>query len=119
MFLTRRFTESSVSHGESSRGFYVADLDLHGQKLTSHEDQNDTLKPDHPRRDGGQPKSPRPVTTRFPLVITSSGTPHPHQPEPEAHPTARVRPHRRPRVSRLGYPGVIAVARSRDGDPLT
>jgi hypothetical protein len=27
--------------------------------------------------DGAQPKSPRPVRARFPLVITSSGTPHP------------------------------------------
>jgi hypothetical protein len=60
--------------------------------LTSHEDQNGTLKPDRQRRDGVQPKSPRPVEARFPLVITSSGTPHPYQAEPEAHPKARVRP---------------------------
>ena len=46
--------------------------------LTSHEDQNDTLKPDRQRRDGVQPKSPRPVRARFLLVITSSGTPDPH-----------------------------------------
>jgi hypothetical protein len=54
--------------------------------LTSHEDQNDTPKPDHQRRDGVQPKSPRPVRARFPLVITSSDTPHPRQPEPKADP---------------------------------
>jgi hypothetical protein len=52
-------------------------------------------------------------------MITSSGTPHPHQPEPEAHPKARVRPHRRPHASRLRYQSVIAAARSRDRDPLT
>jgi hypothetical protein len=59
------------------------------------------------------------VRARFPLVITSSGTPHPHQPEPKAHPKARVRPHRRPHASRLDYQSVIAAARSRDCDPLT
>jgi hypothetical protein len=59
--------------------------------LTSHEDQNGTRKPDRQQRDGVQPKSPRPVRARFPLVITSSGTPYPHQPESEAHPKARVR----------------------------
>ena len=32
------------------------------------------------------------MKARFPLVITSSGTPHPHQPEPEAHPKTRARP---------------------------
>jgi hypothetical protein len=59
------------------------------------------------------------VRARFPLGITSSGTPHPHQPESEAHPKAQVRPRRRPRASGLGYQSVIAVARSSDGDPLT
>jgi hypothetical protein len=38
-----------------------------------------------------------------PLVITRSGTPHPHQLEPEARPKARVRPHRRPHASKLDY----------------
>ena len=36
------------------------------QTLTSHEDQNNTLKPDRQRHDGVQPKSPRPVRARFP-----------------------------------------------------
>jgi hypothetical protein len=58
------------------------------------------------------------VTARFPLVITSSGIPHPHQPEPEAR-KPQERPHRRPGASRLGYQSVIAAARGRDGDPLT
>jgi hypothetical protein len=52
------------------------------QTLTSHEDQKSTLKPDRRRRDGVQPESPRPARARSP-VITSSGTPHPHQPEPK------------------------------------
>jgi hypothetical protein len=39
-----------------------------------------------------------------PLVVTSSGTPHPRQPEPKAHPKARVRSHRHPGASRLGLP---------------
>jgi hypothetical protein len=34
--------------------------------LTSHEDQNDTLKPDRQQRDGIQLDSPRPVRGRFP-----------------------------------------------------
>jgi hypothetical protein len=42
--------------------------------------------------DGVQPKSPRPARARFPLVITSSGTPHPHQPEPKTHPKDRASP---------------------------
>jgi hypothetical protein len=51
-------------------------------------------------------------------VIISSDTPHPHQPEPEAHPKARVRPHHHPRATRLGYQSVIAAARSRDCNPF-
>jgi hypothetical protein len=86
--------------------------------LISHGDQNDTLKPDRQQRDGVQPESPRPVRARVPLVITSSSTPHPRQPEPKAHLKDRVRP-RRPRASRLGYPSVIAAARNRNCDPLT
>jgi hypothetical protein len=56
---------------------------------------------------------------RVPLVITSNSTPHPHQPEPKAHPKTRVKPHYRPFASRLGCQSLIAAARSRDGDPLT
>jgi hypothetical protein len=52
------------------------------------------------------------------VTVFSSGIPHPHQPEPETHPQARVRPHHHPRASRLGYQSVIAAARSRDRDPL-
>jgi hypothetical protein len=37
-------------------------------------------------------------------VIISSDTPHPYQPEPEAHPKARVSPHHRPGASRLELP---------------
>jgi len=43
--------------------------------LITHDDQNDTLKPDRQRRDVVQQQSPRPVTASFPLVITSSGIP--------------------------------------------
>jgi hypothetical protein len=89
-----------------------------GQSLTSHEDQNATLKPDRQRREGVQPEKPRPVRARVPLVITSSGTPHPHQAEPKAHPKARVRPHRHPHASRLDYQSLIAAARSREPRPL-
>jgi hypothetical protein len=80
------------------------DLDIHGQTLTSHKDQNNTLKPARQRRDGAQQESLRPVRMRVPLVITSSDTSHPHQPDPEAHPKTWVRPHRRPHASRLGLP---------------
>ena len=69
------------------------DLDIHVRTWIGHEDQNDALKPDRQRPEGVQQESPRPVRARFLLVITSSGTPHPHQPEPETHPKAWVRPH--------------------------
>jgi hypothetical protein len=57
--------------------------------------------------------------SEIPLVITSSDTPHPHQPEPKVHPRTRARPHRRLMPVDWGYQSVIAAARSRDRDPLT
>jgi hypothetical protein len=66
------------------------------------------------------PWGPRRVQGELvPLVITSSDTPHPHQPEPEAHPESPGETTRRPHASRLGHQSVIAAARSRDRDPLT
>jgi hypothetical protein len=87
--------------------------------VTGHEDQNDTLKPDRQRLEGVQQESPRPVKARFPLVIISSGTPHPHQPERKL-----TRKPGRGIITALvpvgwGYQSVTAAARSRDGDPLT
>ena len=83
--------------------------------MTNHEDQNNTLKPDRQRLEGVPQKSPRPVTARFPLVITSSDTPIPtsRSRKPGWDPTAALVP------VDWGYQSVIAAARSRDGDPLT
>jgi hypothetical protein len=76
---TRR-TRGTCGWSRSCRAPKVCHLSWPGrscQTLTSHEDQNDTLKSDRQRREDVQQESPRPVKARFPLVVTSSGTPHP------------------------------------------